>query len=70
MAENLELLETDLAELMTEYQMFKRGYEPEVNYTGGLAGDYAINLFPNIIAANQLFIHFMIDFRIKVWTPI
>ena len=40
MPENAELLGTDLSELMVEYEMFKRGYEQEVDYSGGLAGGW------------------------------
>ena len=40
MPENAELLGTDLSELMFEYEMFKRGYEQEVDYSGGLAGGW------------------------------
>ena len=40
MPENAELLGTDLSELMVEYEMFKRGDEQEVDYSGGLAGGW------------------------------
>ena len=43
MPENAELLGTDLSELMVEYEMFKRGYEQEVDYSGGLAGGWLVS---------------------------
>ena len=43
MPENAELLGTDLSELMVEYEMFKRGYEQEVDYSRGLAGGWLVS---------------------------